>query len=212
MTSEMTLEEARVLLGVLPTASYDEIHHKYKLLSKAHHPDAPGGDAAMFTRITLARDLLTGAVDVGPKSHLFEEEFSWADVEPVVPRDAMGERDGRTAAQGAPEKGRGTCGAKSGLLLVAGGVTFLGKIAVFAVVGVGLLTWQILKGVGALLRFVALAGSWPCSLGGVAGLLIFGLVCSWVIGHFFEGRWVLLEWIPLVLSAVRIVGTPWRAR
>lgn len=47
------------VLGVLPTASNDEIRAAYIALAKQHHPDA-GGQADMFQQIQAAYDMATG--------------------------------------------------------------------------------------------------------------------------------------------------------
>ncbi|HUJ77216.1 MAG TPA: DnaJ domain-containing protein, partial [bacterium] len=48
-------------LGVLPTASLDEIRASYRQLAKRHHPDVRGGSAHSFARIREAYETLSEA-------------------------------------------------------------------------------------------------------------------------------------------------------
>ncbi len=46
------------VLGVLPTASVDEIKASFRQLAKRFHPDIPGGNARFFARVQEAYDVL----------------------------------------------------------------------------------------------------------------------------------------------------------
>lgn len=47
------------VLGVLPTASPDEIRASYRQLVKRYHPDVPGGNARFFARLCDAYEVLS---------------------------------------------------------------------------------------------------------------------------------------------------------
>ena len=53
-SSEMTLSEARALLGVRAAATAAEIRSAFRAKAKAAHPDASGGEAEDFRRIVAA--------------------------------------------------------------------------------------------------------------------------------------------------------------
>ena len=82
-------------------------------------------------------------------------------------------------------------------------------LAVLACAGV--VTWQVLKVMGWVVRFIARAGSWPRSMGGVLVLLVLALVASWVVAHLLMG-WAgaVLQDLPVAAALVRVVGIPWR--
>lgn len=52
--TEMSLSEARALLGVAATATAAEIRRAYLEAAKTVHPDVPGGEAARFLRVMAA--------------------------------------------------------------------------------------------------------------------------------------------------------------
>ena len=47
------------VLGVLPSASMDEIKASFRQLAKRFHPDIPGGSARFFARVQEAYDVLS---------------------------------------------------------------------------------------------------------------------------------------------------------
>ena len=53
----LTLREARLILGVVPQASEEEIHRAWRERMRQHHPDS-GGDDALASLVNRARDLL----------------------------------------------------------------------------------------------------------------------------------------------------------
>jgi curved DNA-binding protein len=66
-SGEMTLKEARALLGVGAEASFDDVRQAYRALAKTAHPDRSGGGADAFRRIVTAyRRLSQAAVAVEP--------------------------------------------------------------------------------------------------------------------------------------------------
>ena len=54
--------DPRTVLGVLPTASLDEIHEAYRSKSKKHHPDL-GGDEWAFRMVARAYEVLKTTTD-----------------------------------------------------------------------------------------------------------------------------------------------------
>ena len=74
-----------------------------------------------------------------------------------------------------------------------------------------LLTWELLKLMGRVVRFAVRAGSWPSSIGGVLALLVLALMAGWVVAHLLVGRaGAVLQDLPVAVTLVRVVGTPWR--
>ncbi len=61
MHGPMTVSAACALLGVSLHATEAQVRDAYRILAKMHHPDN-GGDAAMFDRVTVARDYLIGSL------------------------------------------------------------------------------------------------------------------------------------------------------
>jgi curved DNA-binding protein CbpA len=53
-----TKKSSYAILGLKPTASYDEIRRAYKKLVLKHHPDK-GGDQAKFVEVREAFEILT---------------------------------------------------------------------------------------------------------------------------------------------------------
>ena len=51
-------DDPRAVLGVGPGATWAEIKSAYRRLALQHHPDRPGGDAAMFRKIQAAYEVL----------------------------------------------------------------------------------------------------------------------------------------------------------
>lgn len=43
------------VLGLKPSANRDDISEKFRILSRSHHPDAPGGSTEKFQRLERAR-------------------------------------------------------------------------------------------------------------------------------------------------------------
>jgi DnaJ domain len=57
--------DPRTVLGVLPTASLDEIHEAYRSKSKKHHPDL-GGDEWAFRMVARAYEVLKTTAETVP--------------------------------------------------------------------------------------------------------------------------------------------------
>jgi curved DNA-binding protein CbpA len=49
-------------LGVLSTASQEEIRHNYRIYAQKYHPDKEGGDEERFKRIKLAYEVLSDPI------------------------------------------------------------------------------------------------------------------------------------------------------
>jgi curved DNA-binding protein len=81
-STEMTLSEARALLGVRAAATAADIRTAYRAKAKAAHPDRSGGAAEDFRRIVAAYRQLE------PAAHSLERA---RDAEPPAPRVATGE-------------------------------------------------------------------------------------------------------------------------
>jgi len=82
-SSEMTLSEARALLGVRAAATAAEIRSAFRAKAKAAHPDASGGEAEDFRRIVAAYRQLE------PAAHSLERAKGAAP--PASTRAASGE-------------------------------------------------------------------------------------------------------------------------
>ena len=81
-SSEMTLSEARALLGVKASASAVEIRRAFRAKAKAAHPDRAGGASDEFRRIVAAYRQLE------PAAHSLERT---RDAGPPMPRRRTGE-------------------------------------------------------------------------------------------------------------------------
>ena len=76
----------------------------------------------------------------------------------------------------------------------------------------GLLCWRSLWLAGRLVRFVALAGTWPTSLRGVVSMLVLAFGVAWLIADCIHGPLGTLQDVPLAVAFLRVVGTPFRRR
>jgi curved DNA-binding protein len=85
-TGEMSLTEARALLGVAATASAAEIRRAYLEAAKIVHPDA-GGAAELFLRVMAAYrrlELAAPASDTPPDSRAPKPEAGTIEITPVM--------------------------------------------------------------------------------------------------------------------------------
>ncbi len=57
-TPQITLKEARTLLGVEPTATAGDLRRAFREAAKQAHPDRPGGDEARFRQVVDAYNRL----------------------------------------------------------------------------------------------------------------------------------------------------------
>ena len=65
-------------LGVLSTASQEEIRHNYRIYAQKYHPDKEGGDEERFKRIKLAYEVLSDPIrrQEYDRTGKFSAEFS----------------------------------------------------------------------------------------------------------------------------------------
>jgi curved DNA-binding protein CbpA len=62
------------VLGLPPTATWDEVRAQYRVLAQRHHPDRAGGDIEQFQRIKSAYEALSAKRDeTGPFDDIFAE-------------------------------------------------------------------------------------------------------------------------------------------
>lgn len=121
--SDMTLKEARAILGVGAAASFPEIRAAYRALAKAAHPDRDGGRSEDFQRIVAAYRRLEQAsvVDIDPTREPVGAAPGTLEITPLMAWNG-GSAEHRTA-EGKLIRIRLPVGLRNGDLVRAGGET-----------------------------------------------------------------------------------------
>lgn len=214
-TVDMPTREDWELLGLRHDACVGDVRAAWRRLSRQTHPDA-GGTDALFRRVTEAYERVLADVEYrdrnGPRRHAASENVT--PESPSADAETHGHQEWEaTTGPDAQERPGSRARSKTRIWLRI--LVGPGKCAVTTVLAVlacaAVVTWQVLKLTGRVVRFVACAGSWPSSIGGVLALLMLALVAGWAVAHLLVGRaGAVLQDLPVAVTLVRVVGTPWR--
>lgn len=211
---EMPTKEDWEIVGLGPVASPADVQSAWRRLSRQTNPDV-GGTDALFRRVMAAyghvlaeleyRDRIGAPEDVSkppagaetPRPHEAEDQ-------PPAPTDPEGGQARRRAVrfEGMP----------GWLSLVPRPAACIGAAVLALLYCAALLCWRPLKVAGRIVRFVALAGSWPTSLRGVVSMLVLAFGVAWLIADCLHGPFGTVQDVPLAVAFLRFVCTPFRRR
>ena len=220
VTVDMPTKEDWEILGLRPGASAADVKTAWRRLSRQTHPDA-GGTDALFRSVTVAYERVLADVEYheqhGTRLDVASEQMGaesrGADMQAnshAESRAATGPHDQERHGSRRIVPSAGTQGWSS--ILVRLGRCF-GTMVPAVLARAVLLTWQLLKLAGRVVRFIMRAGTWPSSLRGVVALLVLALAAGWVVAHLLTGgAGAVIQDFPLAMALMRVAGTPWRRR
>ena len=202
------------ILGLGPGASPADVRSAWRRLSRQTHPDA-GGTAALFRTVTEAYERVLADAEhselTGTRSNVSEHP---EEAETSRPHETEDQPPAPTDSEGGQARRRAVRfeGMPGWLSLVPRPAACIGAAVLALLYCAALLCWRPLKVAGRIVRFVALAGSWPTSLRGVVSMLVLAFGVAWLIADCLHGPFGTVQDVPLAVAFLRFVCTPFRRR